>query len=256
MKNRKKLYIFVLLASGFIYVNAQPVANMVVGANIIKTNLTGAAFSHYGLQYERVTGPNQSFAAGFSITPEIELPFKQSLLDAYGDNSDARTAIESMKFTKFTFTPEYRFYVSKKGAPKGFYIATFARYTNMSIQNTYEFTPNSGKKHYLELDGHFKGYGAGALFGIQYLLGNRWTIDWWIAGPFIGILDSKFDGIDRDTEDILTAQDEIDLENDIEDLDIPLWTIDAEIQNMKGTVELSGPFYGMRIMGLSIGFRL
>ncbi len=83
---------------------------------------------HYMLQYERVTGLNQSFAIGFGISPNEPLPFKSYAVDAAGDNEEAKSAVESMRFTKFTLTPEYRFYISKKGAPKGFYIANFCRY--------------------------------------------------------------------------------------------------------------------------------
>jgi len=230
-------------------------AAMITGGNVIKVNLSAVAISHYSLQYERVTGPNQSFAIGFGISPDVELPFKSTLLDQFGDEEDARTAIESMKFTKFTVTPEYRFYISKKGAPKGFYLATFARYTNMSIKDTYEFTPSSGKKHYMEVEGSFNGYGAGAMLGIQWLLGKSVTLDWWIVGPFIGVMSSKFTGVDHDTSDILTEQDERDLEQDINDIEIPLWTLDAKVDNMKADVDLSGPFYGVRMMGLSLGVR-
>lgn len=235
--------------------NSSAQSSIVSGGNVIKFNLTAAAMSHYSFQYERVTGLNQSFGIGFGYTPDEPLPFKDAALDAAGDDEEAKSAIESMKFSKFTFTPEYRFYISKKGAPKGYYIATFARYTNMTMTNRYAFTPNSGIQHYMDVEGYFKGYGAGAMFGIQWLLGKNVTIDWWVVGPFIGVQDSKFTGHDANTSDPLSAQDQIDLEEDIENIDIPLWEFQAEVTGNDAVVDIKGPFYGARFMGLCLGFR-
>ncbi|MBP6335537.1 MAG: DUF3575 domain-containing protein [Bacteroidia bacterium] len=246
---------FLILTILTITKSAQAQKSMIVGGNVIKFNITAAALSHYSLQYERVTGLNQSFAIGFGISPDESLPFKSAAMDAAGDNEDAKSAIESMKFTKFTITPEYRFYISKKGAPKGFYVATFARYTNMTTKNTYEYTPSSGKLHFMEVEGSFKGYGAGAMIGLQWLLGSNITLDWWIVGPFIGVMDSQFTGTDADTSDPLTDQDRADLEQDIESIELPLWELDAEITGNNAVVDVKGPFYGARFLGLCLGFR-
>lgn len=223
------------------------------GKNIVKINLPSIALNTYSLQYERVLSNRQSIALGIAISPNTDLPFKKKLMDDFGGNDDARRAIETTKFTKFTITPEYRFYFSKNGAPTGFYLAPFARYTHMSINQDYTYTPSSGIQHTANLKGHFNGLGGGAMIGAQWMLGKRVTLDWWILGPFIGDLDSEFNGTD-DMSD-LSAQDKADLERDIEDVDIPLWDIDATVGNNTVNVKLKGPFYGVRAFGISLGFR-
>ncbi|HMO31805.1 MAG TPA: DUF3575 domain-containing protein [Lacibacter sp.] len=225
------------------------------GKNIIKYNLSGTALSHYAIQYERVTTPRQSFALGLGISPNVGLPFKQTLLDQFGDNTDARRAIESTRFTKFTITPEYRFYVGKKGAPSGFYIAPFGRYTYMDLEQVYTFTPSSGREHKPLINGTFRGVGGGVLFGSQWLLGKKQNIvlDWWIAGPFIGSMNASFNG--KDDMSDMSAADKADLENDIESVELPLWKIDATVGNNVIDVKLTGPFYGVRAFGLSLGIR-
>lgn len=223
------------------------------GKNIFKVNLTAAVLKTIEVQYERVINKRQSFAIGFGVAPNVSLPFKQKLLDQFGGEEDARKAIESTKFTKFTITPEYRFYFGKKGAPTGFYIAPFGRYTNMSIDQIYTFTPSSGKLHEANIKGKFKGIGGGILIGTQWALGKNVTLDWYIFGPFIGALDANFDGTD-DMSDMSPA-DKADLEHDIESVDLGPWKVDATVGNNTINAKLDGPFVGLRAFGISLGIR-
>jgi hypothetical protein len=227
-------------------------------ANIIKFNLTSFAVNHYTFQYERVLSPKHSLALGFGFSSDAELPFKNELLDIYGDDEDAKNAIESTRFDKITITPEYRFYLGSKEAPVGFYLAPFVRYMHMSMDQTYYFTTNDGVKHDPVVTGTFDGVGFGGLIGIQWALGKSITLDWWIAGPFYGFMNGKFHGTDDFTD--MDAQDAADLEQDIEDVDIPMWTIDATVSGVgtnNGTVDASvdGPYYGVRGFGFALGFR-
>lgn len=223
------------------------------GKNIVKINLPSIALKHYLLQYERVINNRQSFALGIGFSPKVDLPFKQTLLDNFSDNEDARTAIESTKFNKITITPEYRFYVGKKGAPSGFYIAPFARYTTMDLDQIYTFTPSSGIEHNAHVKGKFSGIGGGVMLGAQWMLGKNVTLDWWIIGPFFGAMNADFHAVD-DMSD-MSASDKADLKNDIESIDIPLWKVKAQVGENTIDAQLEGPFYGVRGLGLSLGFR-
>lgn len=223
------------------------------GHNIIKFNLTSAVLKHYAVQYEHVVNPHQSFALGFGYSPNVSLPFKETLLNEFGGEEDARRAIESTIFNKITITPEYRFYVGSKGAPTGFYIAPFARYTHMNIEQDYEFTPSSGKLHVAHVKGKFDGIGGGVLLGAQWALSKNITFDWYIAGPFIGSMKASFHGTD-DMSD-MSAADKANLESDIESVEIPLWKVDATVGNNVVDAKLTGPFYGLRAFGFSIGYR-
>lgn len=221
--------------------------------NIIKFNITPVAFGHYSFQYERVVNPKQSFGIGFSVAPNVGLPFKQTLLDAFGDNEEAVDAIESTRFTKISLTPEYRFYYGKKGSPVGFYLATFLRYANMSTTQLYRFTTKNKVVHRPEITTKFNGLGAGAMIGMQWALGEHFTLDWWIVGPFFGYMLGSSNGIDNMSD--MDQEDKDDLKNDIEEFPIPLWNKKATIGDGTIDVKLKGPFYGARFMGLCIGYR-
>ena len=221
--------------------------------NIIKINLTSIALKNYSLQYEHVVNHSQSFALNVAFSPKVSLPFKQTLLDQFGNNDDAKNAIESTKFTKISITPEYRFYLGKKGAPRGFYLAPFARYTHMTLDQDYPFTPSDNVPHLAHVTGKFSGIGGGIMAGAQWSLSKSITLDWWIIGPFIGSMNASFHGTD-DMSD-MSAQDKANLESNIESTKIPLWTIDATVGNNTIDAKLKGPFYGIRGLGFSLGLR-
>jgi Protein of unknown function (DUF3575) len=205
-----KRIISTLVLAGLIlpssFINAQEAdPTPIFGKNIFKVNLSAVALSHYSFQYERVVNKKQSFAIGFGFSPSVDLPFKKDLSDRFGNNEDAARAIETTKFTKITITPEYRFYVGKRKAPEGFYIAPFARYVYMDLSQEYSFTPSSGNVHIAHVDGKLSGYGGGLMFGAHWLLGKqkRVSIDWWIAGAFFGSFNKgDFHGTDPEMDEL------------------------------------------------------
>jgi len=231
-----------------------PLTPPLIGGNVIKVNITSSlAMEHYMIQYERALNLNRSIGLGIGISSGIDLPFKNALLDEFGDDEDAKRAIETTKMDKLTITPEYRFYVNKKGAPIGFYVATFIRYTKLSFTQDYSFTPSNGILHIAKVNGDLNGIGGGAMIGVQYALGKVLTLDWWIVGPFVGVQNGDIDGT-CDMSD-MSPEDLADLESDIEDTDIPLWTVDATVGTNTINAKISGPFVGVRAFGLCLGFR-
>lgn len=251
------LLISCLFLSGVV-MSQTPVAPPIIGGNVIKINLSSSlAMEHYMLQYERALNLNRSIGLGIGISSGVDLPFKDALIDQFGDDDDAKRAIETTKLDKLTITPEYRFYLNKKGAPIGFYLATFARYTKLSWTNDYTFTPNDEvpeHMHTAKVDGELNGFGAGAMLGIQWAIGKVVTIDWWIVGPFAGVQDGEMHGVDPDMNH-LSLEDQADLIADIENADIPFWDIEATISGNNIDATISGPFVGVRAMGVCLGFR-
>src|ERR1700733_16097914 len=78
--------------------------------NIVKINLSAIAVEAYTVQYEYVVNKGQSIALTVGVSPNVPLPFKQTLLNDFSGNSDAKRAIETTVFSKYTATLEYRFY--------------------------------------------------------------------------------------------------------------------------------------------------
>jgi hypothetical protein len=226
--------------------------------NIFKYNLSGLAIKYHAVQFERVISPKQSFALTVGFSPSNSLPFKDRLSELYGNDAQARTAIESTSFQKFTLTTEYRLYLSGK-APQGFYLAPFARYSKMTMSQNYSFVDSDNTTHNPLISGSFTGFGGGVLAGAQWTMGKSVVVDLWLAGPFIGTQKASFNGV-NDKAIINTAG----LEADIEAVDIPLWDLEATVSNQSVNganravmdVNLTGPFVGVRMLGLTVGIRL
>lgn len=223
--------------------------------NLIKVNLTSIILKDYTIQYERVLTKKTSLALAFAVAPNTALPFKQTLLNQFGDNDDARNIIESTKFQKYTATLEYRIYLSKKGAPAGFYLAPFARYSKMDMEQDFLFTPNDNHEHKAHMKGGFSGFGGGLLLGWQFPIGQHMTIDWWILGAFYGTkVKAEFIGTDPQMNH-LNAQDRANLKEDIEAVEIPLYTTEATVGANEIRANLTGPYYGVRGLGICLAYR-
>lgn len=227
--------------------------------NIFKVNLAGVPFGSYTLQYERVINRKQSLGMTITYSPDQDLPFKTALLNIFGNDAQATSAINSTLLNTISITPEYRFYAEVPGAPFGFYAATFLRYVNMTHSGTYSFQLSDGEhKPYIETT--FNGFGVGEMIGIQWKLGNSMTLDWWILGPFVGVLNGSSHG---DDNRVVNDADKADLEADIEDVgnSIPGWTVEATVSDHPTTglgvvdADLSGLLIGARVFGICLGYR-
>jgi hypothetical protein len=242
-----------LLAGKFgIAQNAAEIKNPVKG-NIIKINLSSLLFKNGSFQYERVVKRNLSYGIGFSILPKTGLPFASTLNDQFGSNPDAKRAIETTQLSNYSITPEIRFYMGKKGAPAGFYLAPFVRYQHMSFNQVYQYTASNNKVHNPLIGGTINNIGAGLLIGTQWNLSKSLTLDWWIAGPIIG--SSKGHLVGNDDMSDLSSADRQKLKTDIESVDIPLTKIEANIGTNQVDVNLSGPYAGIRAFGLALGVK-
>jgi hypothetical protein len=231
-------------------------AQSLLGQNLIKFNVTGVLIQNYMLQYERVINKKQSIAFTFDLAPNVPLPFKSTLLKDFGSNSDASRAIAETVYKKYIATLEYRFYFNGN-APKGLYFAPFLRYMNMSQSNVYTFTPSDGQLHTADMHSNFNGFGVGFLIGDQFTLGPHFALDWWIIGPFYGTnINANFVGTDPKMGD-MSAQDLANVENNIQNIKLPLYKVTAVATPATNTLEakVSGPYYGVRAFGLAFAYR-
>jgi hypothetical protein len=250
----KPLILGCLLLAGK-FGSAQDVAGIKNQAkgNIFKVNLSSLLLKNGSFQYERVVKRNFSYALGFSILPKSDLPFAGTLKDQFGSNADAKRAIETTQLSNYSITPEVRFYMGKKGAPAGFYLAPFVRYQHMSFDQIYQYTASNNKVHNPRISGTINNIGAGLMMGTQWNLSKSLTLDWWIAGPIFGSSNGHLVGTD-DMSDLSTA-DRQKLKSDIESTDIPLTKIEATIGTNQVDVNLSGPYVGIRAFGFALGIK-
>lgn len=220
--------------------------------NIFKINLTAIALKNYSLQYERVLNKSISFAVAYRTMPSTTIPFKNAILEAVGDDPDTKEVLETFKLSNFAITPEIRFYVSKKGFGRGFYIAPFYRYASFETNNlVFDYSNTTGGESNITLSGKLTTNTGGLLFGTQKSLGKHICLDLWFFGPHYGSGTGTFAGVSTQA---LTPSEQNDLRQELEDLDIPLTNKTVVVTANSASLKLDGPWAGIRA-GISLGIK-
>jgi hypothetical protein len=221
--------------------------------NFIKVNLTGIPLKNYSFQYERALKRKLSFAIAFRTMPSTGIPFKAQILDAVGTNDpDTKNTIEQLKLSNFAVTPELRFYLSKKGYGRGFYLAPFYRYASFSTNDLlFTFQNSLNISRTMNMSGKLTSNTGGLLLGSQWALGKHFCLDLWILGLHYGSGKGNFSGVSGTP---LTTEEQNDLRQQLNSLDIPLTTKTVTVNANGALLQLSGPWAGIR-SGISFGIK-
>ena len=221
---------------------------------IVKANMTGLALRNYGYYTERIVGKRVSIAVGVNTMPHGNVPY----LDKFIDSED----ITDIELGSFSIAPEVRFYLSKSGYGKGFYIAPYYKYERFNASNyVVEFIDENNIDQIIRLSGNLNTHSVGAAFGIQWLMGKRRNIvlDWTIIGAHYGGNKGHFDG---NSTYALSENDRLEAKKIIEDNinsvkignSIPIKVESLEIGERSAQMDISSPWAFIR-MALSVGFR-
>lgn len=140
------------LVSLFLVMIALPVAAQdAPPKNLIKINLLSPLVRTGSFFFERAMSDEISLQLGFFYTG---------------------ASVGDTEFRGFGLTPELRYYLSEKHpAPRGVFIAPFARYQNFTV--TEEGVDGKGT---------YSSFGGGLLVGTQTMFKNKISLDVW-AGP-------------------------------------------------------------------------
>lgn len=225
--------------------------------NILKVNMTSIAFRNYQFQAERVLTRAISISFTYANIPNGDVPFKDQLSNIIFDLGDgADEEIDNMLYSASigysSYIPEVRFYLGK-GYGKGVYIAPFYKHSKYRIQNAeiLDYQRDDGSFEPLTTNGNVSANTFGLLLGAQFNLGQRIVLDWWILGPNFGTHNGVLFGVPRR---LLSANEQLVLKNDLEDINIPLSETTIEISNNSIEMTNEGNWGGVRA-GLSLGFR-
>lgn len=221
--------------------------------NFIKTNVTGILLKNYSLQYERILSRKFSIAVQYRSMPATAIPFQKLILKAVGDEDpDTKKIIEDFRLSNYAITPEVRFYASRKGYGRGFYIAPFYRYASFTTNDLNVFyTDENDIESSIKLSGKLNTNSGGVLFGVQSFLGKHIVLDLWLLGPHFGNGKGDFSGTSSKP---LTQSEQDDLRQQLEDIDIPLTDKTVNVNANGAAVKLDGPWGGIR-SGISIGVK-
>lgn len=223
-------------------------------SNIIKLNFTSIAVSNLQLQYERIINRKFSVALSYSKLVKETLPF-YDFIEKTVDDDEQFDLIKNAALSYYSITPEIRFYLSKKGYGKGFYLAPFYRHTQYSIKGiSYEIENEFDETITAALSGNLSSNSFGLLIGSQFNLGKYIVLDWWILGPHAGRGKGSLFGTFSQP---FSSEEKNEITNLLNDVEIPFVDSSVDVTDDSVKMDLSGPFpsWGGIRAGLSLGFR-
>ena len=217
--------------------------------NIVKVNLPALAFKNISVEYERQVGKKSSVSINVHTIPFGQLPFQSSFKDLA---SNSGIQYDQFKLGSFGVVPEFRFYLSKKGNMRGFYIGPFVSISNYKMNLPISYSSGVSTKTGV-FDGSLNAITGGIQFGAQFRLGKNVVLDWWIFGPNYGSANGTLT-----LTAALSNQEKTDLQTKLDQLkaDAPLNTIkSATASNTGASIVAKGPWGGLRGLGFSFGFK-
>lgn len=214
--------------------------------NEFKVNASAFATKGFGVQYERQIGKKFTLALGYSMIPEGKIAF-QSIIENQIDDADVD--VGEFRLGTSIITPELRFYVGKKGAFHGFYLAPYARFSTYNLQVPVSFNATVNRRKAL-FDGKLNNSLGGLMIGSNFKLSERLTLDWWILGAGFGSASGKLVATIA-----LTPLEQQNLKNELDSIDVPFTTIESQVNSNGATVTTTGSMAGVRGLGLNFGIR-
>jgi hypothetical protein len=187
---------------------------------------------------------------GYGKIPDGSIPFR-SYIETQIDNPYVDVAGFSLATS--IFTPEVRFYLGKKGAFRGFYLAPYARIGTYNISGPIKFvtvTATTTERRTALFDGKLQTITGGLLLGSSFKLSNRFYLDWWMIGASVGGGNGDFAAVTP-----LSKDDQTSLQKVLNDLDVPVTKIQSNVNSNGATITTTGTMIGVRGLGINIGYR-
>lgn len=122
-----------------------------------------------------------AYASNKSLSLLVGIPRPTRMPNLLENNFDLNNEGKTLKntYTSFGAALENRFYLGGN-APRGFYLAPYARYNHFALARTTQQTEN---QYETTFKGAVNGIGLGGAMGVQFQLGDHFTLD----ATFVGI---------------------------------------------------------------------
>ncbi|WP_158642844.1 DUF3575 domain-containing protein [Mucilaginibacter ginsenosidivorax] len=225
--------------------------------NNIRVNLSSLVLHNYSFNYERSVARKITISAGYKFMPDTRIG-DVSLINTIsdkishdGDNIDYKNTRTSNQ----TFTAEARFYTGKHDGPRGFYVSVYGRYNSMKVDYPYVYNDGNGNKVNVPLNTTLNGIGGGVMIGAKWLIAQKVSLDVYILGLHYGSMSG--DVIGNTDLSGLSASDKQGLKDDIDSKFVLLnhnYVKSSSVTNSGVTAHASGPFAGIRGLGINLGF--
>ena len=236
--------------------------SLIGGNNIIKANLSAYALGNFGITYERHIAPHLTASIGINKMPSRNLPFKNIIQNNFTSSfiDYGNTTVSNL-----SITPELRFYIL--GGMRGFYLAPYFRYTAMDVNVPLKYSSTTTGVSNLDkkttLEGTITSTSGGLMIGTQHQLFKKVVIDIWIIGAHYGSASGDLNGAytssSSDPNSSIAKTERSSIEEGINSLNPPLVTLTGKVtqQGNKGNadIKVSGPWAGIRALGINVGIR-
>jgi len=169
--------------------------------NAVKLHLESLFYGAANVAYERNIGDKITAGINVGVFIPREIPFYSPVEDTASNY--ANTDEIKNTFSGLMITPEFRFY--PKGNGKGFYVGGYLKYSNYKLgtsqTNTYalsnsEYNDLDPQADYYgdvnhstreidiksDIDYKLKQFGGGLQLGVQWIIADRFVIDWGFIG--------------------------------------------------------------------------
>lgn len=229
--------------------------------NVVKLNPLGViGYRNIPIYYERAIYGPVAISAGFGY----KLPTKVG--GAYG--RAIKAAVTNLggtadfgRITGFSLTPEIKFYLSERGAPRGFYIGPYFRYSRYRLGMSASGTDPIDNTFYMaDVAMQYKTIGGGIQMGAQWIINDGFTIDWFFFGPGFRRHEASMEVTSNVVSSDQWQQWEIDFEDDVESELASLPVIGGFFDNFDAEAKTNGftakkPFgFPNWRFGLSLGY--
>jgi hypothetical protein len=166
----KKNTFFILL---FTIITISSIRGQYEKKNVINLGLGGLALGNIALNYERTF--TESHAASLNIAVLIPRKLPSFIFDILSEEIELHA---DNKISGFYVMPEFRFYPSYKIAPEGFYVAPFLKVNYYTLELSGVFNNVDA-----DISGKYMAFGGGIQFGMHWIIKERVSIDFYMAGP-------------------------------------------------------------------------
>ena len=215
--------------------------------NMVKLNLPALALKNISIQYERAVARKVTIAGTFRYMPKGSIPLKSTFI-TLADDPDTERQLNNLSVGNIAFMPEVRYYFSRKGAFRGFYLGLFANLARYNADMLFEFD-DAGVTKTIPMNGNVTCITGGLMIGSQFKLGGKVYLDWWILGPNYGSSNGTISG-----KKTMGNTEQQALRDELSSVDIPLTKFTYKVDGNGSSMDIKGPWAGIRA-GINIGFR-
>lgn len=144
--------------------------------NVVKVFPTSFVFGKGTFGFERALTHKSA------LTFNLGVPTGSSPYDYLPSDIQANTDILGGNLDGLMLMPGFRFYLSKKGVPRGFFIEPYFKYEKFNFAIDTEVVDDENERFQSTFDGKYSGTGLGFQFGFQFLIARTISVEWAIIG--------------------------------------------------------------------------